>query len=301
MPCYHPLFVIKPYDGGKLIFNNRDADGVPLKIPCGQCIGCRIDRARQWALRCVHESMYHDHNSFLTLTYSPETLRYTEETFLPTLVLRDCQLFLKRLRKRLGKFRYFLAGEYGSEFSRPHYHLLLFGLDFPDKVYLSRNKYRDVYYISPTLSDLWPYGFHTIGSLTPRTAQYCAQYCLKKVIGKDSWTQYLCRKPEFITVSRAPGLGNAFYHDHFEQMYIDDYVVDSNGKKMSIPAYYDNLHFTLHPHLKEEYSIERQIRAMSYKDELTEPRLCAKEICAQARVKDRMTKEFSDVTDVCDL
>lgn len=76
MTCYSPLegwYSKKRTLSGnrKVVFNLHEglADR-PVTIPCGQCIGCRLERSRQWAVRCVHEASLHTSNCFLTLTFS---------------------------------------------------------------------------------------------------------------------------------------------------------------------------------------------------------------------------------------
>ena len=132
MTCYHPLECWRVDGQSKLAFvKPREAlIREKLEVPCGQCIGCRLERSRQWAVRCIHEAQLHKDNCFITLTYNDEHLPSP-----PSLSVRDFQLFMKRLRKRFGKgIRFFHCGEYGEKYGRPHYHACLFGFDFPDRV-----------------------------------------------------------------------------------------------------------------------------------------------------------------------
>ena len=72
------------------------------------------------------EAGQHTDNAFVTLTYADDQLPDGN-----SLCPEDVTKFLKRLRKRIDpvKIRYFLCGEYGEgSTSRPHYHLILFGL-----------------------------------------------------------------------------------------------------------------------------------------------------------------------------
>ena len=129
MPCYNPLSAYLhclPDGSRKLYFSVRDLKFpvhfyTRVDLPCGRCIGCRLERSRQWAMRIVAEQQCCEASSFVTLTYADAPVSLSK---------RDCQLFLKRLRKRCGSFRYYLAGEYGEESGRPHYHACIFGLDF---------------------------------------------------------------------------------------------------------------------------------------------------------------------------
>jgi len=173
VPCYRPVTAFKPPDGGALSFVDKK-DHREIEIPCGQCIGCRVIRQQSWAFRCLAEASLNLRNWFVTLTYSPERLPPHG-----SLCHRDWQLFAKRTRKRLGKFRYLMCGEYGEQTLRPHYHALLFGLDIPD---IERSGVRRGYpiYRSELLSRLWQAGHVEIGSVTPASARYCAGYVLKQ-------------------------------------------------------------------------------------------------------------------------
>ena len=140
MPCYSPLTAYKgkSTDSGKMCLSFKRSEGLfgsfsAINLPCGQCIGCRLERSRQWAVRCMHEASLHDENSFLTLTYSDENLPPGGSLHLP-----DFQNFMKRLRKSIApkRVRFYHCGEYGDILSRPHYHALLFGYDFDDRKFL---------------------------------------------------------------------------------------------------------------------------------------------------------------------
>ena len=137
MPCFHPLTGYLARDAnasGKrsIVFDPKLALGVDVKrqVPCGRCIGCRLERSRQWAMRCVHEASLYKNNCFITLTFN--------DYYLPkdgSLHVEHFQKFMKRLRKRFGSgVRYFQCGEYGELLRRPHYHACLFNFDFPDRV-----------------------------------------------------------------------------------------------------------------------------------------------------------------------
>lgn len=74
MPCYYPLTARKTLQG-EIVFKKRNETGFVsnLQLPCGRCIGCRIETQRQWTLRCVHETKLHERNCALTLTYASES------------------------------------------------------------------------------------------------------------------------------------------------------------------------------------------------------------------------------------
>ena len=181
MPCLQPLrgYPVKsgrdPVTGKwQLTFKRSEGyEDLAVDVPCGKCLQCRLDQARTWSLRCLHESKLHEHNCAITLTYSDE--------FLPEFGLdkRGIQNWFKILRNRIGSVRYFGCGEYGSKYQRPHYHIMLFGYDFPDKKLIT-NHGGSRHYDSPLLRSLWPYGHSTVGDLTPQTAAYICRYVLKK-------------------------------------------------------------------------------------------------------------------------
>lgn len=164
MPCYHPisawqLLNVKTANGKPTIsFKNPYAAPSPtrvgIQVPCGQCIGCRLERSRQWAIRCVHEAYGSEDNAFITLTIGPwcKWPNPLKEDFTVSLNKSIFQKFMKRLRKAISpkKVRFFHCGEYGEQNQRPHYHACLFGYDFPDKIfYKERDGCR--LYISPML------------------------------------------------------------------------------------------------------------------------------------------------------
>lgn len=96
MTCFHPIPAYRDGDG-PIQFHDT-GKGRPIEIPCGQCIGCRLERSRQWAMRCVHEASLHDDNCFVTLTYNDQHIPSDAG-----LRHRDYQLFMKRLRKAYPK------------------------------------------------------------------------------------------------------------------------------------------------------------------------------------------------------
>lgn len=229
-----------------MVFNKaKGFADLPLTVACGQCIGCRLSRSKQWAVRCYHEASLHELNCFITLTYSDEHMPVDHSVDVATF-----QKFMKRLRKKYGQgIRYFHCGEYGSTTHRPHYHALLFNFDFPDKeLFQEKSGYQ--LYISKDLGKLWPFGFSTIGALTFESAAYCARYVMKKVTGKPAEDYYkytdpvtgelLDRHPEYVTMSLKPGIGYTWYRQYKSDLWPDDFVV-VNGKKMKIPRYYDNI------------------------------------------------------------
>lgn len=238
MACYSPIEALQ--DGPRGAVRLWPPKGTAnLAIPCGKCIGCRTDRATQWAARCQHEASQWEANAFLTLTYDDE--HQPEEGHLRP---RDLQLFFKRLRKyadgsgstlnrnRSGNIRYFACGEYGDETQRPHYHALMFNCGFTD----TRRVGKDLYE-SDTLRDLWPYGHNRIGAATPAAAAYIAQYSLKKQGQGDHDKDGVWRPAPFLRMSLRPAIGNTWLAK-YKQDLRHGYLVTSDGRQKAVPRYY---------------------------------------------------------------
>lgn len=286
MACFSPLRAFQT-EGGEIVFVERGAIKRPLTLPCGQCIGCRLERSRQWAMRCMHEASLHAENSFVTLTYSDEhvpddySLRY-----------RDFQLFMKRLRKEYGKVRFYMCGEYGERLYRPHFHACLFGCGFPDRdVYLSSDSGSTVYR-SASLERLWPFGFSSIGDVTFESAAYVARYVLKKVTGQAAEDHYMrvleetgelvSVVPEFTHMSLKPGIGAEFYRKFRSDMYPRDYVV-VNGQKVKPPKFYDRLEKE-DDQRAAELELLRYMKSFEYDGDGTPERLAVREKVTRARL-----------------
>lgn len=206
-------------------------------MPCGQCIGCRLEKTRQWAVRLMHESELHEDNSFVTLTYDEDHLPDDGHVH-----VRDFQLFMKRLRKKWVKpIRFFHCGEYGDKNARPHYHAILFGIDFPDKVICKVEDGRKSY-TSDYLSSVWGMGDVTSADVTFDSCAYVARYVIKKITGKDADEWYQGITPEYATMSRRPGIGRGWYDKWKSDVYPADNVVTKDGQVVKPPAYYDKLY-----------------------------------------------------------
>lgn len=240
MPCFHPLKGwlsrnVNPTGKRSIVFNVSDAYiDLPVTVPCGQCRGCRLERSREWAVRCVHEASLYKENCFITLTYN--------DNFLPdrgSLVKKHFQDFMKRLRKRVGKVRFFQCGEYGEGLSRPHFHACLFGYDFPDRVFFTRRNGCNLF-TSAILSSVWPFGFSLVGDVTFESAAYVARYIMKKISGDKSDEHYGGKEPEYTTMSRRPGIGLEWFKKFRDDVFPHDFMVIRGGIKCKPSRYYDN-------------------------------------------------------------
>ena len=262
MSCYKPLRATRLFDVfGKPYISFKDCDlghGEELFLPCGQCIGCRVARSREWATRLVHESTLHDENCFITLTYNPENL--PEDG---SLHKDHFQKFMKRLRKAFPnqKIRFFHCGEYGSKLGRPHYHAILFGFDFPDKELFSVSNGVRIYR-SSILERLWPFGFSTIGDVTFESCAYVARYVIKKITGDKADEHYQGKHPEYITMSLKPGIASGWFEKYVFDIYPHDFVVLDDGRKLKTPRFYDRKLLELFPDVYLDVEDRRCDRAM---------------------------------------
>lgn len=309
MKCYNPKLAFVNPKGGRPIFthlywssgvharNNYShvktglIDGVEtkaLKMPCGKCEACRLEHARQRAVRCLHELKSHNGvGCFITLTYKDVPIggSYREE---------DIVQFVKRLRKVLGpkKIKTFGCAEYGDRGQRPHFHLLVFGFDFPDR-YLwrpgSEHGSGHESFRSPLLEKLWTLGHSELGSLTYQSASYVARYTQKK-----------CKKKEIegllpekaVCISRRPGIGAEFFDKYKDDFYsIDAVMID--GSKQGIPRYYDRL---LEKHDPEKYlqiKLDREEKRPQSEHDNTQERMKVRKEVHQQTIK-RLRRSYEE-------
>lgn len=278
MPCYGPLIgyysrELNPSGKRSIVFDKmKSHSGIPIQVPCGQCIGCRLERSRVWAVRCMHEKRMHSDSAFLTLTY--------DNAHLPpdgSLKLRDLQLFMKRLRKeRPAGLRFYACGEYGETTFRPHYHVLLLNTDFSDRKFYKNSGSGEPLYHSSELSNLWPMGHHSIGNVTFESAAYCARYILKKQTGPDSDEYYQGVTKPFVTMSRRPGIAMAWFEKYQAEAFKHDNVI-VNGSPQSLNRFYDSKYEVLDPARLAVIKQARRLRAKSHKEDSTKQRLFVRE------------------------
>lgn len=319
LPCYHPLKAwktgrIRP-DTGKPIYEItsfqqefpsfwKGGFSVPdfVEIPCGQCIGCRIEYSRQWANRCLLEMMYHRSAYFVTLTYDDDHVPRgyypspgTGEA-LPSLSLskRDCQLFFKRLRKAVSPvlIRFFGCGEYGPSTFRPHYHFIIFGLELDDLEphnVVGYSKSRKQVFRSKLVERAWSFpprddrgesypgaepslaGIVTIQDVSWATCAYTARYVTKKLTGPygQFYTDFNIIPP-FSLMSRRPGIGRQYYDDHVDtDLYEFEFInvsTEQGGKKFRPPKYYHKLFDVDYPEKSAELKETRRLMAEASKN-----------------------------------
>ena len=271
MSCYHPLKAMDLglKDNGKKdirICGSRsipeyyiDNQGVKrfdfLSIPCGKCVGCRLDYAKNWAIRCVLESSFYSENYFLTLTY--------DDAHNPGNLLKDdFRSFIKKLRtylsrKGLPDVRFFASGEYGSKNYRPHFHAIIFNLHLDDLKLVKSNLYS-----SDFLNHIWNKGFVVVGDVNFNSCGYVARYCLKSLNDHELFTKLGYNK-EFVLMSRRPGIGFGFFDKNFKDIYNYDKIYFNFGDKVdcSVPKYFDYLFNKIDPGKLEQIKDLRRFKA----------------------------------------
>lgn len=207
----------------------RYGSGDVIPLPCGKCLACRINHAKEWAVRCVLESLCHEDNYFITLTYDDEHL--PEDGQLHREHIRE---FQKKIWKKYPGVRFFGCGEYGSNNLRPHYHMIAFGLSLQDFQPIGKGLSE-----SKTITEMWPYGFNYIGEVNYSTCNYVAQYCIKKTFKevKEKTVK------EFTFMSNRPGIGNAWVHAHLPSVLKYGQVFGQFGSSnsASLPRYFEKV------------------------------------------------------------
>lgn len=286
MTCYHPVDVFvkrKPiYTGARRISGEQT-------VPCGHCLGCRGDQARDWSIRIMHELQMHRNAWFVTLTYKDEEIPENG-----SLYPEDFRRFIKALRRsEKAPLSYYACGEYGDTTKRPHYHAVLFGPEF-----LDRSVHRDtdgpVVWRSPTLESAWTVdkrslGHSEFGTVTPQSAAYVAGYVRKKIRVKDDPNGYTRVDPrtgelveiqkEFSRMSLKPAVGKRWIEKYWQDVYPRDFVV-VEGREMRPPRFYDKWLEANHPEMMMEVRLKRYEETK----ELEEEKLQAKEKIHEAKV-----------------
>lgn len=225
MTCYHPLLRYETYEkyrcqDGHLAYKARVEKPDPKYkeqyediedfaksmqphyrrvqvIPCGKCIGCRLEYSKEWATKGICEAEMHKENCFLTITYDDEHLpeaddmigEYGEEICKNpngTLKPADMVNFNKKIRERYQRkhnirgIRVMYCGEYGEKYNRPHYHAIYFGLPLYDMKFHAYNENHEALYRVPELEEIWGKGMIVAAEVNWNTCAYVARYITKK-------------------------------------------------------------------------------------------------------------------------
>lgn len=258
----------------------------PVAVPCGGCVGCRLDSSRAWAIRGSHQALIvGKHNcSFLTLTYKNSRLPVDG-----MIHIEEMQDFMKRLRFNTGKqLSMIYSGEYGDKTNRPHYHLIIFGENFlEDSRPYKKSHHGFPLWNSQLLDDTWQgRGHAVVGGFSFLTSAYVARYILKKQTSRtmfkhqfdlDEWCTSLetgevqsralydfeNKIQPFAQASRRPAIGRDFFFKYLSDMYPSDECI-INGKIHRPPRYYDRLLNDFNPELYKQVKIQRLSNAREY-------------------------------------
>lgn len=195
-----------------------------------------------------------------------------------------------------------MAGEYGEKYGRPHYHALLFGVDFADKQYHGRTKAGEKIYKSPTLEKIWDKGYSSIGAVTFNSAAYIARYTTKKRNG-DGLQEYEIidletgeitkKKKEYSCMSRATAIGRNWLEIYKDDVYTTDTVITKTGAQHRPPRYYDKWLKKYDAALYAATKTARELEAFAQREHHTPARLAAQEAVAQAQARFQ-TRNFTD-------
>ena len=264
MPCAAPIRARKTPSGRLAFFKTTDwqyhvEPYTGLQVPCGTCILCREEQARQAAIRIAHEASTCERSCFVTLTYSDDNL-----PIYGSLDYRHLTLFWKRLRKSIGGLRYYAVGEYGDESLRPHYHACIFGHDFTDNRIITRRT-PHLLWTQEALTRCWGLGRVEVGALTFETARYTASYVTKKLRSKQRYVRIDETTGELVAVEQprafmSDNLGKDWWIQHGHQLEYNDYVI-INGRKQKPPKAYDRWLGEIKPKAIEEIKSNRQTKA----------------------------------------
>lgn len=315
MACFHPRNVVRSLrvrhiDSGKpVVFFKKSAAKMyafwtssrrhfrfykpeVFQVPgCKpKCVGCIEDKSRDWAVRAWHESMMHDENCFITLTFS--------DKFNPIGLDHSIwQRFMKRFRRSISQpVSFFMAGEYGSLNFRPHFHACIFGFDFPDRVPWS---VRDnvTLYTSVMLDKLWSdpvtgesYGFSSVGDVTFESAAYIARYVGKKAARsleqlpglRPEYSKCSLKVPSVVPGNKPGGIGKNWFYKFKDSVVYDDAVTLLKGGKCKPPRYYDKRYEVENPVHYAKIKDMRKLKASLSKDN-TPDRLRAREDVKKAQ------------------
>jgi len=248
--CTSPYTVGFKADGTTLSWSPKThcMEYALFQLPCGKCIECRLEYARQWAVRCIHEAQMYEKNAFITLTYSDEHLKSEK------LVYSDFQKFMKRLRKLQNEpIGFFVTGEYGDKTKRPHWHAIVFNWEPSDKKLFRTNERGDEIYKSQTLERVWGKGHAELGSVTFESAGYCARYAAKKLVhGRDG-------THDFSPISKKSSkhaIGKKWLEMYFTDVFSYGKCILRDGTETSIPRYYEKWLKDKHPEYWWRYVTE---------------------------------------------
>lgn len=292
MACQKPIPAQKTKKGGLYHGRRNTSQEEGFALRCRKCLDCRLNTAREKAIRAMHEaSMHGNRNIFLTLTYK-DPLRSTnlEELYV------DFQEFMKRLLEYVNRnitipenrihIPFMVTGEYGDENKRPHWHVLLFNYRPDDEKSRRPNKLGHTLHTSNTIDRLWGHNDpekapSLYGEVTIDSAGYVARYAAKKLVhGKDQDHQFHPKHKTSIKHAIGKSWIEKYWKQTFENGYVTVYSVDEKPIRTAIPRFYTDWLKKHHPEeflryerrilndLKEKAKEKKRLEDEAYKCEL---------------------------------
>lgn len=173
-------------------------------IGCRECWQCKERKVLDWMGRCIAESKTSTACHSITLTYgrgrSGKNLGKVSHERAHVLTYSDVQNYFKRLRKNGYPCRYFVAGEYGSERGRAHWHVLIFWLgEVPP------HKLRENF-----MHDEWHHGHTFWDAVHAESVRYVCKYIQKDLADLE--------KQGHLAMSKKPPLGSAYFADRAQRL-----------------------------------------------------------------------------------
>lgn len=171
------------------------ADGT--LVGCRLCKQCKNQYINQWAGRCIAESKTANHTYYITLTYGRDEYGDSNHIRAAVLTYSDVQKYMKRIRKTVGKFKYFAVGEYGERNGRAHWHVLL----FTEKPLSKKIRYEENY-----IQEHWKDGWSFFRKFHLSHAYYVCKYIFKDAVDDLKIAKH--------GMSKKPPIG----HQYFQQL-----------------------------------------------------------------------------------
>lgn len=251
--CYYPQMVLNP----RYRANKKNDGNIPqmiderekyVPVGCGWCRQCRHQRASSWNIRLREEIKDCQDVLFITLTFSPDSLKQlikeSEETECNEIARYAVRKWLERVRKRTKKsVRHWIVTELGqNNTERIHMHGLLMLNDAEKAVFTKE-------FIEYT----WKYGnvdVERVGKI------FDIKYLTKYLFKFDKKHPYY--RPKIMCSS---GIGKAFLGRNTAQSATyrgadtHDYYLLDNGVKVGMPSYYRS----------KIYTDEQRIRLWMYR------------------------------------
>jgi len=267
-----------------------------MEVPCGTCLLCREEQARQTAVRIHHESQAYADNSFITLSYADEhlppygSLNYDHMDEFWNRLRATVRRRSKKDRTVLPRVRYYYVGEYGDRTLRPHYHACVFGHAFLSERIILRTT-PTLLWTSPDLVEAWGRGHVAIGDLNFASARYTAQYICKKLRARQKYVRVDHATGELLDLVQprafmSKNLGKEWWTKWHQQTIDHDHVI-INGRPQKPPKAYDKWLKDASPQIIERIKEERRKKALA--NPKTEAQAEGKEKNALARRNSKKT------------